>query len=43
MNGVDYIITRNTDDYKSPEIPCVSRPAVFLAHFKAIESPEKKQ
>jgi predicted nucleic acid-binding protein len=41
-NSVDYIITRNTDDYKSPEISCVN-PEGFLAHFKAIEAAEKKQ
>jgi predicted nucleic acid-binding protein len=34
-NGVDYIITRNKDDYESSEIPCVS-PADFMAFFKTM-------
>jgi len=41
-NNLDYIITRNTNDYQSTGIPCMS-PVDFLAHFTATETIEEKQ
>ena len=36
-NGTDFIITRNLDDYKASDIPCMS-PAEFIAYLKEKEN-----